>query len=126
MEVCMVGRILPHFPILLYLTPLPPLYVTRAHTHSRLSMRPPPPRVEFLSLSLVSLLAHGVYIIGSDLYTIYIYIYIYICIKNPEGTHQCIRIHIPMYTHNLALVDSGVVNSSTNKQSTATTATTAR
>ena len=34
MEVCMVGRILPHFPILLYLTPLPPLYVTRAHTHT--------------------------------------------------------------------------------------------
>lgn len=31
-----------------------------------------------------------------------------------------------VYTHNLALVDSGVVNSSTNKQSTATTATTAR
>lgn len=31
----MVGHILPHFPILLYLTPLPPpLYVTRAHTHS--------------------------------------------------------------------------------------------
>jgi len=77
MEVCMVGRILPHFPILLYLTPLPPLYVTRAHTHSRLSMRPPPPRVEFLSLSLVSLLAHGVYILGSDLYTIYIYTYTY-------------------------------------------------
>ena len=51
MEVCMIGHTLPHFPILLYLTPLPPLYVTRAHTHSRLSMRPPPPRVEFLSLS---------------------------------------------------------------------------
>lgn len=30
----MVGHTLPHFPILLYLTPLPPLYVIRAHTHS--------------------------------------------------------------------------------------------
>ena len=76
----MIGHTLPHFPILLYLTPLPPLYVIRAHTHiHRLSMRPPPPRVEFLSLSLslVSLLAHGVYILGSDLYTIYIYTYTY-------------------------------------------------
>ena len=90
----MVGRILPHFPILLYLTPLPPLYVTRAHTHSRLSMRPPPPRVEFLSLSLVSLLAHGVYIIGSDLYTIYIHIYI--CIKS--------RGHTSMYTDSYTYV----------------------
>ena len=61
MEVCMVGRILPHFPILLYLTPLPPLYVTRAHTHSRLSMRPPPPRVEFLSLSRQSTCPWSIY-----------------------------------------------------------------
>ena len=30
----MVGHTLPHFPILLYRTPLPPLYVIRAHTHS--------------------------------------------------------------------------------------------
>ena len=69
----MVGRILPHFPILLYLTPLPPLYVTRAHTHSRLSMRPPPPRVEFLSLSRQSTWPCAR--IGSD---IHIYIYIYV------------------------------------------------
>ena len=49
----MVGHILPHFPILLYLTPLPPLYVTRAHTHSRLSMRPPSSKSR-ISLSLSS------------------------------------------------------------------------
>ena len=96
MEVCMIGHTLPHFPILLYLTPLPPLYVTRAHTHSRLSMRPPPPRVEFLSLSLVSLLAHGVYIIGSDLYTIYIYIHIHM--------HKKSRGHTSMYTDSYTYV----------------------
>lgn len=74
----MVGHTLPHFPILLYLLPPYPLSTSSVHTHiHRLSMRPPPPRVEFLSLSLVSLLAHGVYIIGSDLYTIYIYTYTY-------------------------------------------------
>ena len=45
--------------------------------------------------------------------------------------HKIQRAHINVYRfiylciHNLALVDSGVVNSSTNKQSTATTATTA-
>lgn len=74
----MVGHTLPHFPILLYLTPLPPLYVIRAHTHSPPVYASPSSKSRIsLSLSLVSLLAHGVYILGSDLYTIYIYTYTY-------------------------------------------------
>ena len=73
----MVGRIptpLSHSSI-----PYPPTPSLRhpcTHTFTPVYASPSS-RVEFLSLSLVSLLAHGVYIIGSDLYTIYIYTYTY-------------------------------------------------
>ena len=51
----MVGHILPHFPILLYLTPLPPLYVTRAHTFSPVYASPSSKSRISLSLSSVYL-----------------------------------------------------------------------
>ena len=77
----MVGHTLPHIP---FLYTLPPLSPTPVHTHSRLSMCVAlcvlllQESNFFLSLSLVSLLAHGVYIYNKALiYIQYIYTYTY-------------------------------------------------
>ena len=55
----MVGHTLPHFPILLFLTPLPPLYVTRAHTFSPVYVSPS--SKSLISLSLVYLPMEYIY-----------------------------------------------------------------